>query len=176
MSRRTEKVQEAVRETVAMAILSEVQDPRVKNVTVISCKVSGDLRVAKVNVSVMGTDTQQQLCLKGLQSCAGFLQTKIAQRIKSRYVPCLEFALDQGVKRSIEVSRILKEVLPPKEQSESLEDEESNSDLEAESESGSNTESETDSETDSNSGTDTDSETDSSSATQPVSPTTPLEE
>lgn len=114
MSRRTEKVQEAIRETVAMAILAEVQDPRVKNVTVISCQVSGDLRLARVNVSVMGTESEQNLCIKGLQSCAGFLQTKIAARIKSRYVPHLEFYLDQGVKRSIEVNRILKEVLPPK--------------------------------------------------------------
>lgn len=118
MSRRTEKVQEAIRETVAMAILSEVQDPRVKNVTVISCKVSGDLRQAKVYVSVMGTEAQQNLCLKGLKSCAGFLQTKIAQRIKSRFVPHLEFYLDMGVKKSILISQMLKEVLPPKEDDE----------------------------------------------------------
>ena len=124
MSRRTEKVQEAIRETIAMSILSEVQDPRVKNVTVISCKVSGDLRQAKVYVSVMGTEAQQNLCLKGLKSCAGFLQTKIAQRIKSRFVPHLEFYLDQGVKKSIMISQMLKEVLPPKEEPEDEYDEE----------------------------------------------------
>ena len=112
MSRRTLKVAEAVRETVAMSILTEIQDPRVKNVTVTYVEVSGDLRLAKVKVSVMGTETQQNLCIKGLQSCAGFLQTKIAKRIKSRYVPRVEFILDQGVKQSIAVSQLLSELLP----------------------------------------------------------------
>ena len=55
----------------------------------------------------------QNLSLKGLQSAAGFLQAKVAKRIDTRYTPRIEFLLDQGVKRSIEVARILHEVLPP---------------------------------------------------------------
>ena len=50
--------------------------------------------------------------MRGLQNAAGFLQQKIAHRIDTRYTPRLRFVLDQGVKRSIEVSRILDEVLP----------------------------------------------------------------
>ena len=40
------------------------------------------------------------------------VQQQIAHRIDTRYTPRLRFVLDQGVKRSIEVSRILDEVLP----------------------------------------------------------------
>ena len=43
------------------AILFEVKDPRVKGVTVIGCEVSGDLRNAKVKVSIMGTDAERKL-------------------------------------------------------------------------------------------------------------------
>lgn len=96
-----------------MAILAELRDPRVRDVTVTYVEVSGDLRHAKVHVSVMGDETQQQLSLRGLQRAAGFLQAKIADRIDLRFTPKLNFLLDQGVKRSIEVARILKEVLPP---------------------------------------------------------------
>jgi ribosome-binding factor A len=111
-SRRALKAAEAVREVVSMAILAELNDPRIRDVTVTHVEVSGDLRHAKVHVSVMGDERRQNLSLRGLQSAAGFLQAKVAQRIETRYTPRIDFFLDQGVKRSIEVARILHEVLP----------------------------------------------------------------
>src|SRR5262245_3755479 len=114
-SRRTLKAAEAIREVVSMAILREIKDPRVRHVTVTAVEVSPDMRQARVRVSVMGNETQQNLSLRGLQSAAGFLQAKVAERIATRYTPRLAFELDQGVKRSIEVARQLREVLPPKE-------------------------------------------------------------
>ena len=113
-SRRTEKAAEAIRGVVSMAILAELKDPRVRDVTVTYVEVSSDLRHAKVYVSVMGDETHQKLSLRGLQNAAGFLQAKIAERIEIRYTPKLSFVLDQGVKRSIAVAQILQQVLPPK--------------------------------------------------------------
>ena len=110
-SRRVLKAAAAIREVVSMAILVELKDPRIENVTVTYVEVSGDLRNAKVHVSVMGDETKQQLSLHGLQSSAGFLQQKVAKRITTRYVPRLQFVLDQGVKISIEVTRILGELV-----------------------------------------------------------------
>ena len=101
-----------------MAILAELKDPRVRDVTVTYVEVSGDLRYAKVHVSIMGDDTRQQLSLRGLQNAAGFLQAKIAEKIDIRYTPRLTFLLDQGVKRSIAIAQILQEVLPAAEPAE----------------------------------------------------------
>jgi ribosome-binding factor A len=112
-SRRTQKAAEAIREVVSMAILTDLKDPRVKDVTVTYVEVSADMRQAKVHVSVMGDETKQQLSLRGLQNAAGFLQSKVAKRIDTRYTPRLAFVLDLGVKRSIEISQILQSVLPP---------------------------------------------------------------
>jgi ribosome-binding factor A len=111
-SRRVLKAAEAVREVVSMTILTELRDPRISDVTVTLVEVSPDMRQAKVYVSVMGDEAKQKLTLHGLQNAAGFLQAKIARRIDTRYTPRLRFVLDQGVKRSIEMSRILDEVLP----------------------------------------------------------------
>jgi ribosome-binding factor A len=111
-SRRVLKVAEAVREVVSMAILTELRDPRIRDVTVTFVEVSPDLRHAKVHVSVMGDEKQQNLSLYGLQNAAGFLQQKIAKRIETRYTPRITFKLDPGVKHSIEVSRLLSELLP----------------------------------------------------------------
>ncbi|MBP85749.1 MAG: ribosome-binding factor A [Planctomycetaceae bacterium] len=111
-SRRLLKAAEAIREVVGMAILVEIKDPRVRDVTVTYVEVSPDMRQARVHVSVMGDEKKQALCLKGLESASGFLQSKVGNRIDTRYTPRLKFVLDHGVKHSMEVSRILQEVLP----------------------------------------------------------------
>ncbi len=111
-SRRVLKAAEAIRQVVSMAILTELRDPRIRDVTVTYVEVSADLRHAKVHVSVMGDDAKQKLCLYGLESAAGFLQQKVGRRIDTRYTPHLKFVLDQGVKHSVAVARILNEVLP----------------------------------------------------------------
>src|SRR5688572_16671431 len=110
-SRRLLKAAEAIREVVGMAILADLQDPRIRDVTVTGVEVAPDMRQAKVYVSVMGNETKQNLSLRGLQSAAGFLQSKVAKRIDTRYTPKLLFVLDQGVKKSIEISQILGRVL-----------------------------------------------------------------
>ena len=121
-SRRVQRAAEAVRGVVSMAILADLNDPRVQDVTVTYVEVSGDLRYAKVHVSVMGNETKQNLCIRGLQSSAGFLQAKLNERVDMRYTPKLEFILDQGVKKSIEISKILKQVLPSEDEDVDVED------------------------------------------------------
>lgn len=116
-SRRVLKAAEAIREVVSMAILTELRDPRISDVTVTRVEVSSDLRNAKIHVSVMGDEAKQDLSLHGLQNAAGFLQSKVAKRIDTRYTPRLRFVLDKGIKNSLEVSRILGELLPDDESS-----------------------------------------------------------
>ncbi len=112
-TRRLLKAAEAVREVVSMAILTEVRDPRVRDVTVTRVEMAPDMRSATVHVSVMGSPSRELLALRGLANAAGFLQSRIADRIETRYTPRLRFEIDDGVKRSIELARVLGEVLPP---------------------------------------------------------------
>ncbi|MFN9367259.1 MAG: 30S ribosome-binding factor RbfA [Planctomycetia bacterium] len=111
-TRRLLKAAEAVREVVGMAILTEVRDPRVKDVTVTRVEMDPDMRGATIHVSIMGSPAQQQLALRGLVNSAGFLQSRIADRIETRYTPRLRFELDRGVKHALEIARVLGEVLP----------------------------------------------------------------
>ena len=74
-------------------------------------EVSGDLQHAKVYVSVMGTAAEQKLCMHGLQHAAGFVQSKLAGRLQTRFTPVVHFVLDQGVKKSIEITRLINEAL-----------------------------------------------------------------
>lgn len=111
-SRRVLKAAQAIREVVSMAILTEIKDPRVKDVTVTFVEVSADLRLAKVHVSIMGDETKKELCLRGLKHASGYLQKKVGNRIDTRYTPRVQFILDKGVENSMLVTKILDEVLP----------------------------------------------------------------
>jgi ribosome-binding factor A len=108
---RLARVAEVVRETASETILFELRDPRVKNVTVTRAEVSGDLQHAKVFVSVMGTQKEQDLCMHGLKHASGFVQSKLASRLKTRFTPVIQFVLDEGVKKSIEITRLINEAL-----------------------------------------------------------------
>ena len=118
-ARRLLKAGEAIREVVSMAILTELRDPRVKNVTVIGVEVAPDMREAKVLISIMGSESQQATSLRGLRNSAGFLQSKIAERIDTRYTPKLTFVADEGVKKSLAVAQILDQIAHEKKMSES---------------------------------------------------------
>jgi ribosome-binding factor A len=117
-ARRLLKAGEAIREVVAMAILTEIRDPRVKNITVIGVEVAPDMREAKVLISIMGSESQQATSLRGLKNSAGFLQAKIAERIDTRYTPKLTFVADEGVKKSLAVAQILDQIALEKEKEE----------------------------------------------------------
>jgi len=108
---RIARVSQAIREVVAETILFELQDPRIKNVTVTRAEVSADLQKAKVYVSIMGTQKEQDLCMHGLKHSAGYLQSKIAARLQTRYTPTVTFIRDEGVKKSVEMSRLINEAL-----------------------------------------------------------------
>jgi len=108
---RLARVREVIREVASETILFELKDPRVKGVTVTRAEVSGDLQHARVFVSILGSASEQTLCLHGLRHAAGFIQSKLADRLQMRFTPTLRFELDQGVKNSIEVSRLINEAL-----------------------------------------------------------------
>lgn len=108
---RLARVREVVREVASQTILFELKDPRVKGVTVTRTEVSGDLQHAKVFVSLMGSASEQALTMHGLKHAAGFIQSKLADRLQIRFTPKIAFEIDRGVKNSIEVSRLINEAL-----------------------------------------------------------------
>ncbi len=107
-SRRTLKIAQAVREVVAMSLLTDLKDPRVEHVTITGATVAGDGRQAKVFFTVFENDpAKERKALAGLTSAAGFLQQKCARRIDARYTPKLQFVVDEGAKNLMKINEIL---------------------------------------------------------------------
>jgi len=110
-SHRSLRLAEAIRETVASAILFKVSDPRVGRVTVLRVEVSGDLRQATAYVSLMGTDAEQRRSMAGLRAATGYLQAQVAARLQIKFTPVLVFKRDDSVKRSVDMSRLIEDTL-----------------------------------------------------------------
>ncbi len=102
---------EAIREVVSTAILFDVSDPRVRAVTVLGVEMSNDLRRATVKVSIMGTEPERRRVFQGLEHATGFLQARVAARLQTRFTPVLAFKVDQGVRKSVDISRLIEEAV-----------------------------------------------------------------
>ena len=79
-------------------LLREIKDPRVQQsmVSVTKVEATGDLRYAKVYISVLDKDKSKDT-LKGLKSAGGFLRREIGSRLQLRYTPELVFEEDDSI-------------------------------------------------------------------------------
>jgi ribosome-binding factor A len=106
---RMRRVDGAMREVLSDAITSEIKDPRVGFVTVTAVDTSPDLRQARVFVSVLGTPSERKRSLEGLQSAHGFLQRRVADELRLKHTPTLEFAYDDTVENAARINELLSE-------------------------------------------------------------------
>src|ERR1700745_3781365 len=75
---RQEKLGEMIAGELSDLLRTRVKDPRVGFASITRVEVSGDLRHAKVFVSVMGTPEEQEATMKGLRNATGFLRHELA--------------------------------------------------------------------------------------------------
>jgi ribosome-binding factor A len=104
---RMRRVDEAMREVLSGAITSEIKDPRVGFVTVTAVETSPDLRQARVFVSVLGTGSERRRSLDGLRSAHGFLQRRVADELRLKHTPTLDFTYDDTTDRGQRIAELL---------------------------------------------------------------------
>ena len=111
MSRRSERVNEQLREEISTLLSRQIKDPRLNGVVSITRVVtSGDLRSARVYVSVMGNSETQRLALDGIQSAASFLRRELRGRMNMKHTPFLTYELDDSLKEADNILRLMNQV------------------------------------------------------------------
>ncbi|WP_027965818.1 30S ribosome-binding factor RbfA [Halomonas halocynthiae] len=111
--KRTDRVADQLQKELAVLIQREVKDPRLGMVTVSGVEVSRDLGYADVHVTLLGdTDAERvKENLSVLKRAAGFLRSRLAQRVKLRHVPELRFHFDESVVRGQRLSSLIEEAV-----------------------------------------------------------------
>ncbi len=107
---RIEKLQELIKQETGKMLLNDIKDPRIGFVTVTDVEMTGDLREAKIFVSIMGGDEQVKNSLEGLQSALGFIRREIGKRIRLRFTPEISFALDTSLDYGDHIQKLLLQV------------------------------------------------------------------
>lgn len=107
---RQERLADLIRSEVADMIAGELHDPRIGFATVMRVELSADLHHARVLVSVLGNEEEQQKTLAGLSSAARYVRRAIGQRLRLRRAPDLIFVLDRGVEEGQKIETLLQKV------------------------------------------------------------------
>lgn len=107
---RIEKLQELIKQEMSKMLLNDLKDPRIGFVTVTGVEMTGDLREAKIFVSVMGDGDKVKNSLDGLNSALGFIRREIGQRIRLRFTPEISFALDTSLDYGDHIQKLLLQV------------------------------------------------------------------
>ncbi len=104
---RVEKVQELIKQELSKMILTELKDPGIGFVTVTQVEATGDLRSAKVYLSLLGSDEQKAQTWQALQRALGHMRSEIGKRIRLRLTPELTLHLDESLDYSTHIQEIL---------------------------------------------------------------------
>src|SRR5581483_6150625 len=111
MSRRTERVASTIQQELALIIMRELNDPRLTGMPSITrVKVSPDLSIADVFVTIMGTPGQQTAALNALRHSAGLMRVKLTKALTLRVAPYLKFHIDEELKKELAMMDLLDQV------------------------------------------------------------------
>ena len=107
---RLNRINEDIRRELSV-LLPKVKDPRVQQgmVTVTGVETTGDLRYAKVYLSVLEAVDEREL-RRGLKSASPWLRRELGGRLTLRYTPELIFERDHSIERGARLSRLLDEL------------------------------------------------------------------
>ena len=92
------------------SLLRLVKDPRVQQgmISVTRVETTGDLRYAKVWLSVLGELNEKEF-RRGLKSCAPWLRRELGSSLSLRYTPELVFEIDHSIEYGARISRMIEE-------------------------------------------------------------------
>lgn len=102
---RIDRVGQQIQRELAELVRLEINDPRVKLVTITDVEVANDFSHAKIFFTRL--DGHQDEAQQGLERAAGFLRSKLAHSLKLRVMPQLHFVYDASVERGSRLSRLI---------------------------------------------------------------------
>ena len=105
---RTDRVSEEIKRELS-AIIRDLKDPRLPQmVSVVSVRVTKDLKFAKANISVMGDEKTKKDAFAELKSAAGYIKKEVSKRLNLRQTPDFTFVEDDSIEYGAHIEELLK--------------------------------------------------------------------
>ena len=110
---RIDRISEEVRREVDAIIREELGDPRIGGTfSITRAEVTGDLRYAKIYVSVLEDDKRDEL-MDALKCAKGFIRRSLGKRMIIRYSPELIFISDKNIEYGVHIAKVLADTVKP---------------------------------------------------------------
>jgi len=109
MTHRIEKVESLIKEEISLIFLRKLQDQDFGFLTVTNVKMSPDLKIAKVYISVLEKE-KRELTLEKVKSVSGFIRSELGSRIRIKFTPELKFFLDDTLDYVEKIEGLIKEI------------------------------------------------------------------
>lgn len=110
--RRTDRINEQLKQEISLIVRDEVRDPRVGLATITAVQTSPELDHAKVYVTSLGDADEREEILTGLRSAAPFIRKQLGGRLHMRRIPELHFEADRVLSEALRIEQLLREALP----------------------------------------------------------------
>ncbi len=105
--RRQARVSDLLRREIGELVQRKYADSAQPLITVTEVRVSGDLRQARIFVTVLADGERQHTALRSLQNARQELRKLLAGRIELKYVPSLQFCIDDSAERAQRIQELL---------------------------------------------------------------------
>ncbi len=104
---RLERIADRIRQELADMLLRDLNDPRLKSISVTDVTVDRELAYADIFVSALEGSERSIEVLDGLNSASGFIRRELAKRVDLRAFPRLRFHWDPTPENADRIERAL---------------------------------------------------------------------
>jgi ribosome-binding factor A len=115
MSIRAEKVASVIKKAIIDPITALAQEHSAGFITVSSVKLSRDLRIAKIYISILSSKISPGIFIKILEDNQGKIKNHIGRNVRLRYLPELKFFLDDTLDQMEHIQDMIDQVKTDKE-------------------------------------------------------------
>lgn len=107
--KRADRVGDLLREEVSEIIIKKIKDPRVGFVTVTAVKVTDDLSIARVYITILDK-SQEAATLSALRAASGFIRSELKKRLRMKVIPKIEFRKDETYEKGVRIDELLRKI------------------------------------------------------------------
>ena len=107
MIERNKRVAELIAREISLCLEFEVNDNRLKNVTIINAEISKDLKFCKIFFSVLGSEKEIKKALSGFESSKNFIKKNVFSKVLLRVVPEIRFEYYGGLQKVSDINEII---------------------------------------------------------------------
>jgi ribosome-binding factor A len=107
---RADRVGGLIHESLSRLLQKSISDPRLESVSITGIKVSPDLKLAKVYFVISDHISTKEEAFAGFKKAKGFIKYSLAQKLKLRYMPELQFYYDDSIDYGFHMNSVLKKI------------------------------------------------------------------